>query len=139
MKKIDRRQFVKDSVKITSAIATGMAVLSNSEISEAREAVFVFSQMPLPYAYKDLEPHIDAMTMEIHYSKHHAAYVKNVNDAIAAEHPCGGRRDQKGVEDRPRFTRTGAEGERGGAKGAFGGRRGHDGCRAPPWADRRWS
>ena len=85
MKKIDRRQFVKDSVKITSALAAGMSVLSNSEISEAREAGFVFSQIPLPYAYKDLEPHIDAMTMEIHYSKHHAAYVKNVNDAIAAE------------------------------------------------------
>jgi Fe-Mn family superoxide dismutase len=39
----------------------------------------------LPYAYAALEPHIDALTMEIHYSRHHAAYVKNVNEAIAAE------------------------------------------------------
>ena len=41
-----------------------------------------FSQKPLPYAYTDLEPFIDAQTMEIHYSKHHAAYVKNLNDAV---------------------------------------------------------
>jgi superoxide dismutase, Fe-Mn family len=38
-------------------------------------------QNPLPYAYNDLEPTIDAKTMEIHYSKHHAAYTKNMNDA----------------------------------------------------------
>lgn len=44
-----------------------------------------FSQVALPYAYTALEPSIDAMTMEIHYTKHHAAYVKNVNDAIAAD------------------------------------------------------
>ena len=41
-----------------------------------------FTQKPLPYAYTDLEPFIDAQTMEIHYSKHHAAYVKNLNAAI---------------------------------------------------------
>lgn len=41
-----------------------------------------FSQKPLPYAYNALEPFIDAQTMEIHYSKHHAAYVKNLNAAI---------------------------------------------------------
>jgi Fe-Mn family superoxide dismutase len=42
-----------------------------------------FTQKPLPYAYNTLEPFIDAQTMEIHYSKHHAAYVKNLNAAIA--------------------------------------------------------
>lgn len=38
---------------------------------------------PLPYAYNALEPHIDARTMEIHHSKHHQAYVTNLNNAIA--------------------------------------------------------
>lgn len=37
----------------------------------------------LEYAYDALEPHIDARTMEIHHSKHHAGYVAKVNDAIA--------------------------------------------------------
>ncbi|MDR1817821.1 MAG: superoxide dismutase [Puniceicoccales bacterium] len=39
----------------------------------------------LPYAYGALEPHIDARTMEIHHSKHHAAYVTNLNAALAKE------------------------------------------------------
>lgn len=37
----------------------------------------------LPYAYDALEPHFDARTMEIHHSKHHAAYTTNLNNAIA--------------------------------------------------------
>lgn len=42
-----------------------------------------FSLPRLPYAYSALEPSIDAQTMEIHYSKHHAAYVGNLNKAVA--------------------------------------------------------
>src|ERR671939_235091 len=37
---------------------------------------------PLPYAYDALEPHIDARTMEIHYTKHHQTYVNNLNAAL---------------------------------------------------------
>src|SRR6266496_3262302 len=40
---------------------------------------------PLPYPKEALEPHIDAQTMEIHHDKHHAAYVNNVNKAIAGK------------------------------------------------------
>ncbi len=36
----------------------------------------------LPYAYDALEPHIDARTMEIHHTKHHAGYVNNLNAAL---------------------------------------------------------
>ncbi|HMP76559.1 MAG TPA: superoxide dismutase [Kiritimatiellia bacterium] len=43
-----------------------------------------FTLGPLPYAPEDLEPHIDTATMEIHYGKHHAAYVNNLNKAIGA-------------------------------------------------------
>ena len=41
---------------------------------------------PLPYAKDALEPHIDAMTMEINHAWHHAAYVTNLNNALA-NHP----------------------------------------------------
>src|SRR5271156_1815944 len=40
---------------------------------------------PLPYPKEALEPNIDAQTMEIHHDKHHAAYVANVNKAMAGK------------------------------------------------------
>ena len=36
----------------------------------------------LPYATTALEPHVDARTMEIHHTKHHQAYITNVNKAL---------------------------------------------------------
>lgn len=42
-----------------------------------------FTQAPLPYATDALEPSIDKMTMEIHYGRHHKAYVDNLNKAVA--------------------------------------------------------
>jgi superoxide dismutase, Fe-Mn family len=50
---------------------------------------------PLPYPKDALEPHIDAQTMEIHHGKHHAAYVANVNKAIAGKADL----EKKSVED----------------------------------------
>lgn len=41
-----------------------------------------FTVPDLPYSFDALEPHIDAKTMEIHHDKHHAAYVKKLNDAV---------------------------------------------------------
>jgi Fe-Mn family superoxide dismutase len=41
-------------------------------------------QLPLDYSYDALNPVIDSKTMEIHYSKHHAAYTKNLNDATTS-------------------------------------------------------
>src|SRR3954471_13423843 len=49
----------------------------------------------LPYPYDALEPHIDARTMEIHHTKHHQAYVTNVNNAIKGKADL----ENKSVED----------------------------------------
>ncbi|TVR37967.1 MAG: superoxide dismutase [Cryomorphaceae bacterium] len=53
-----------------------------------------FELPKLPYAYDALEPHIDARTMEIHHSKHHAGYTSKLNDAIAGTDAEG-----KSIED----------------------------------------
>jgi superoxide dismutase, Fe-Mn family len=53
-----------------------------------------FSLPQLPYEYKALEPHFDAMTMEIHHSKHHKTYVDKLNEAVA-----GTPFESKAVED----------------------------------------
>ncbi len=50
---------------------------------------------PLPYPYNALEPHIDARTMEIHHTKHHQAYINNVNNAIKGKPGL----ENKSVED----------------------------------------
>jgi Fe-Mn family superoxide dismutase len=41
-----------------------------------------FTLDPLPYANNALEPHFDALTMEIHHDRHHQAYVTNLNAAV---------------------------------------------------------
>ena len=44
----------------------------------------MFEQVKLNYDFTALEPYIDAATMEVHYTGHHATYCKNFNDLIAA-------------------------------------------------------
>ena len=79
----NRRQFLKTSGKAGMAMATLPLIskLSPSILMNSNEYV----QQPLPYGYAALEPFIDAMTMEIHYTKHAAAYAKNLADACVAE------------------------------------------------------
>ncbi|MCZ6530771.1 MAG: superoxide dismutase [Chloroflexi bacterium] len=50
-----------------------------------------FELPQLPYAYDALEPHIDARTMEIHHSKHHAAYTSNLNGALESAPELAGK------------------------------------------------
>lgn len=77
---VSRREFVKQGFKATAAVAVGTTMNHAASLYSIS-----FSQVALPYSYAALEPAIDAQTMEIHYSRHHAAYVKNVNEAIATE------------------------------------------------------
>ncbi|HEX8020743.1 superoxide dismutase [Mucilaginibacter sp.] len=95
MKTNSRRQFIENTLKATVAVAvTGPLILSADKALAAYNQneghlqpgdVLKFSQVPLGFDYKALEPHIDGLTNEIHYTKHHTAYIKNVNDAIVAE------------------------------------------------------
>ena len=55
-----------------------------------------FELPKLGYDYTALEPHIDARTMEIHHTKHHAGYTNNLNNAIA-----GTELEGKTIEDDP--------------------------------------
>lgn len=87
---ISRRLFLANSSKASIALGlAGTGILSGyaGNALGKEKAVFNtgFTQTPLAYDFNALEPHIDAMTMEIHYTKHAAGYAKNLNDAIGEE------------------------------------------------------
>ena len=82
MQKYNRRLFLKNSGKAGLAAGIGMSVLPNIATAQPNSG---YTQAALPYAYNALEPYIDAATMEIHYTKHAAAYAKNLADACVAE------------------------------------------------------
>lgn len=79
-----RREFLAGSFALASGLALGRRNVAAEKVAGTYE-------LPkLPYAYDALEPHIDARTMEIHYSKHHAAYVAGLNAAVAGT-PLAGK------------------------------------------------
>lgn len=84
----------RDALKTTLAAAAGAATLTGwSPLPAAPAAAQAapFALPPLPYAFDALEPHIDARTMEIHHDKHHAAYVTNLNKALAQAPTLSGK------------------------------------------------
>jgi superoxide dismutase, Fe-Mn family len=87
-----RREFISTTAKSAIAIGVGLSIGNSFLASCANTKIVVkkgfktgFTQQPLPYKYDGLENVIDALTMEIHYSKHAAAYAKNLNEAAIAE------------------------------------------------------
>ncbi|MEI6264710.1 MAG: superoxide dismutase [Sphingobacteriia bacterium] len=80
-----RRSFIKTTGKAGLMAGIGLTVLPKFGFASSNNSFTNFTQQPLPYSYNALEPFIDAMTMEIHYSKHAATYAKNLNDECVAQ------------------------------------------------------
>jgi Fe-Mn family superoxide dismutase len=86
---MNKREFIKIASlagvaalgNTTGIIAAPVGKRSTSSVGDSNSSA-PFVLPPLPYAYDALEPYIDKTTMEIHHDKHHAAYVKNLNDAV---------------------------------------------------------
>lgn len=71
---------------IRAALVGGAAIAALPRIALAQTPAAPtgpFSVPPLPYAFDALEPHIDALTMQIHHDRHHKTYVDNLNKAVA--------------------------------------------------------
>ena len=76
-----------------------------------------FTLPALPYAYDALEPHIDARTMEIHHTKHHQAYVNNLNAALEKAPQLEGKSLDdlmRGINSVPEAVRTAVRNNGGG-------------------------
>jgi Fe-Mn family superoxide dismutase len=73
---MDKRTFIKTSLTLT----TGVLLAPSNLLAFNKQTSF---ELPaLSYSYGDLAPHIDKLTMEIHHTKHHQAYINNLNKAI---------------------------------------------------------
>ena len=88
MTKMDKRTFLKTSFLgatglIASPFVTGTNKIGDGTTGKKSALQSVKFELPdLAYSYSSLEPHIDARTMEIHHSRHHAGYVNNLNNAL---------------------------------------------------------
>lgn len=84
-----RRKFITNTGK--AGLAAGLAFTSIPSIAgvfdgdDCDKKMVGFTQTNLGYDFKALEPYIDAATMEIHYTKHAAAYAKNLTEACKTE------------------------------------------------------
>jgi Fe-Mn family superoxide dismutase len=97
-----RRKFIINSTLSAAALSFGLSkfdsvMAAGFTPSQLKNLSFTtgFDQQPLPYDYTALEDVIDAKTMEIHYSKHAAAYSKALKEAVAAE----GLQNENAVEN----------------------------------------
>ncbi len=101
-----RRDFLKKSAALATLLmaaqkgvlgtianaSTSKSAIENNSLNFFEENVKTsedgkFLLPILPYSFDALEPHIDKLTMEIHYSKHHQAYVTNLNKALETIDP----------------------------------------------------
>ena len=89
---MNKREFLKTSAILGAGTLVAPAITTscmNSSAQTGATASLVvldtegkFLQPELGYAFDALEPHVDAMTMEVHYGKHHAGYTRKFNAAL---------------------------------------------------------
>jgi Fe-Mn family superoxide dismutase len=81
---MDKRTFLKNGAILTlgGVVATSLPGSLTAAVAKSATAEEGFILSKLDYAYDALEPYIDAMTMEIHYSKHYAGYTSKFNAAV---------------------------------------------------------
>jgi Fe-Mn family superoxide dismutase len=75
---MDKRTFLKTAGTLAAGVIASPSLSAITNVNDA------FTLPPLGYSFNALEPHIDALTMEIHHDKHHGAYVTNLNKAMAS-------------------------------------------------------
>src|SRR5258708_4817122 len=107
----------REALKTTALVAAAASLNPTGSALGQATAAGPYVVPPLPYAFDALEPHIDARTMEIHHDKHHAAYVTNLNKAVA-EFPDLGKKTVEellqGLESVPEKVRMAVRNQGGG-------------------------
>jgi len=114
---MDRRQALQLVAGVSAAATFTVRNAITSPANARTASAPVFTLPPLGYAFDALEPHIDAETMRIHYERHHAAYVRELN-VIASANPSLARlpmaRTLRAVDKLPEGLRAGVRHNMGG-------------------------
>jgi Fe-Mn family superoxide dismutase len=86
---VTRREALSTIGASALALAAARRGLDAAVPDQAQAAAGPYTLAPLPYAFDALEPHIDALTMQLHHDRHHQAYVNNLNTALAGAGEAG--------------------------------------------------
>jgi Fe-Mn family superoxide dismutase len=86
---VTRREALSTLGASALALAATGRGLDAAGLGQAQPAAGPYTLTPLPYPFDALEPHIDALTMQIHHDRHHQAYVNNLNTALAGAGDAG--------------------------------------------------
>ena len=79
--KTTRRTFIGTGLAMAGTLGSSLPAIADEKTTTGSLTKHELPQ--LSYGYAELEPFIDAMTMELHHSKHHKAYVDGLNKAEA--------------------------------------------------------
>ncbi|MES2465425.1 MAG: superoxide dismutase [Armatimonadota bacterium] len=119
-----RRVFIRRALLTPATLLAGGSLIAGSaadagilQTSTPAAGSGPYTLPPLPYKFDALEPHIDARTMEIHHDAHHAAYVKNLNTAVANVPSLKGKSPEdliRGLNSVPANIRTAVRNNAGG-------------------------
>ncbi len=112
---MNRRHLLK-LAGTAAAVGATMAIPASHKVF-AQAAAGPFTLPPLGYAYDALEPHIDKMTMEIHHTRHHAAFLATINNAAQTYReltPANTEKVLRGLADVPENLRMGVRNTLGG-------------------------
>jgi superoxide dismutase, Fe-Mn family len=89
-----RRAFLLGAAALAAApiLKTAAPAAAQAQNAGVQSLTYPYSVPPLGYGYDANEPAIDALTMQLHHDKHHAAYVNNLNGALKEHPPLQGKR-----------------------------------------------
>lgn len=102
--------YLRNKIRFNYYLKNNYVVNNNENLEDIEANRYKLAK--LPYAYNDLEPYIDAKTMEIHYTKHYQAYADGLNKVLENHKDYMGKPIEwliENLDSLPELIRTGVE------------------------------
>jgi Fe-Mn family superoxide dismutase len=96
---LSRRRFLMCAASLPAVLALSRTDALAQVYGQQGRDTAPYSLPPLPYGYSALSRSIDPLTMRLHHDRHHAAYVKNLNDAVSGNSALSNKTPQELIRD----------------------------------------